>query len=40
MGHDPIMKRKILTLRKMDIDKRLEQKALLITYKNAVGIHL
>ena len=30
--------RKILALRKMDIDERLEQETLLKTYKNALGI--
>ncbi len=38
MGYDPIIMRKILALRKMDIDERLEQETLLKTYKNALGI--
>tara|TARA_B100000989_G_scaffold182610_1_gene137314 strand:+ start:434 stop:751 length:318 start_codon:yes stop_codon:yes gene_type:complete len=33
------MIRKILVLRKMDIDERLEQETLLKTYKNALGIY-
>ena len=39
MGYDPTIMRKILTLRKMDIDERLEQEALLNTYKSALGIY-
>ena len=39
MGYDPTVMRKILALRKMDIDERLEQEALLKTYKNALGIY-
>ena len=39
MGYDPKIMRKILALRKMDIDERLEQEALLKTYKNALGIY-
>ena len=39
MGYDPIIMRKILALRKMDIYERLEQETLLITYKNALGIY-
>ena len=39
IGYDPTIMRKILALRKMDIDKRLEQEALLKTYKNALGIY-
>ena len=39
MGYDPIIMRKILALRKMDIDERLEQETLLKTYKNALGIY-
>ena len=31
--------RKILALRKMDIDERLEQETLLKTYKNTLGIY-
>ena len=39
MGYDPKIMRKILALRKMDIDERLEQEALLNTYRNALGIY-
>ena len=39
MGYDPKIMRKILILRKMDIDERLEQEALLDTYRNALGIY-
>ena len=39
MGYDPIIMRKILALRKMDIDERIEQEALLNTYRNALGIY-
>ena len=39
MGYDPIIMRKILALRKMDVDERLEQETLLKTYKNALGIY-
>ena len=39
MGYDPTIMRKILALRKMDIDERLEQETLLKTYKNALGIY-
>ena len=39
MGYDPIIMRKIIALRKMDIDERLEQETLLKTYKNALGIY-
>ena len=38
-GYDTTIMRKILALRKMDIDERLEQEALLKTYKNALGIY-
>ena len=38
-GYDPKIMRKILALRKMDIDERLEQEALLNTYRNALGIY-
>ena len=37
-GYDPKIMRKVLTIRKIDIDQRLEQEALLDTYKNALGI--
>ena len=39
MGYDPIVMRKILSLRKMDVDERLEQETLLKTYKHALGIY-
>ena len=39
MGYDPTVMRKILSLRKMDIDERIEQETLLNTYKNALGIY-
>ncbi len=39
MGYDPTVMRKILALRKMDIDERLEQETLLKNYKNALGIY-
>tara|TARA_A100001011_G_C13801860_1_gene631340 strand:+ start:216 stop:482 length:267 start_codon:yes stop_codon:yes gene_type:complete len=39
MGYDPTIMRKILAMRKMDIDERLEQEALLNTYRNALGIY-
>ena len=39
MGYDPTVMRKILALRKMDIDERLEKEALLKTYKNSLGIY-
>ena len=38
-GYDITIMRKILALRKMDIDERLEQETLLKTYKNALGIY-
>ena len=37
-GYDPKIMRKVLTIRKIDVDQRLEQEALLDTYKNALGI--
>ena len=39
MGYEPKVMRKILILRKMDVDVRLEQEALLDTYRNALGIY-
>ena len=39
MGYDPTIMRKILALRKMDVNERLEQETLLKTYKNALGIY-
>ena len=38
-GYDTTIMRKILALRKMDIDERLEQETLLKTYKNELGIY-
>ena len=38
IGYDPTIMRKILALRKMDVNERLEQETLLNTYKNALGI--
>ena len=39
MCYDPTVMRKILALRKMDVDERIEQETLLNTYKNALGIY-
>ena len=39
MGYDTKTMRKILALRKLDVDERLEQEALLNTYKNALGVY-
>ena len=38
LGYDPKIMRKILIIRKMDIDERLEQEALIYTYRAALGI--
>ena len=38
LGYDPKIMRQILIIRKMDIDERLEQEALLDTYRAALGI--
>ena len=38
-GYDITIMRKILALRKMDVDERLEQESLLNIYKNALGIY-
>ena len=38
-GYDTTIMRKILALRKMDIDTSLEQETLLKTFKNALGIY-
>ena len=38
IGYDPKIMRKVLIIRKMDINERLEQEALLDTYRNALGI--
>ena len=37
--YDPKIMRKVLIIRKMDIDERLEQEALLETYRAALGIY-
>ena len=37
-GYEPKIMRKVLLIRKMDIDERLEQEALLDTYRNSLGI--
>ena len=37
-GYDPKIMRKVLTIRKIDTDERLEQEALLDTYRNVLGI--
>ena len=37
-GYDPKIMRKVLIIRKMDIDERIEQETLLDTYRNALGI--
>ena len=37
-GYDPKIMRKVLIIRKMDVNERLEQEALLDTYRNALGI--
>ena len=39
-GYEPKIMRKVLLIRKMYIDERLEQEALLDTYRNALGIWL
>jgi uncharacterized protein (UPF0335 family) len=39
LGYDPKIMRKVLIIRKMDIDDRLEQEALLETYRAALGIY-
>ena len=39
MGYDPTVMRKILALRKMDVNERIEQETLLNTYKNVLGIY-
>ena len=38
LGYDTKIMRKVLIIRKMDIDERLEQEALLETYIAALGI--
>ena len=38
-GYNTTIMRKILALRKMGIDERIEQETLLKTYKNALGIY-
>ena len=37
-GYDPKIMRKVLIIRKMDVDERLEQEALLDTCRNVLGI--
>ena len=37
-GYDPKIMRKVLTIRNIDTDERLEQEVLLDTYKHALGI--
>ena len=39
LGYDPKIMRKVLIVRKMDVDERLEQEALFDTYRNALGIY-
>ena len=39
LGYDPKIMRKVLIIRKMDVDERIEQEALLDTYRNALGIY-
>ena len=39
LGYDPKIMRKVLIISKMDIDERLEQEALLETYRAALGIY-
>jgi len=39
LGYDPKIMRIVLIIRKMDIDERLEQEALLETYRSALGIY-
>ncbi len=39
LGYDPKIMRQVLIIRKMDIDERLEQEALLDTYRSALGIY-
>ena len=38
LGYDPKIMRKVLIIRKMDVDERLEQEALLDIYRAALGI--
>ena len=37
-GYETKIMRKVLIIRKMDVDERLEQEALLDTYRNVLGI--
>lgn len=37
-GYDPKIMRKIVRMRKMDVEKRHEEDALIEVYKNAVGL--
>ena len=38
IGYETKIMRKVLTIRKIDTNERLDQEALLNTYKNALGI--
>ena len=38
LGYEPKIMRKVLLIRKINIDERLEHEALLVTYRNALGI--
>ena len=38
LGYDPKIMQKVLIIRKMDIDERIEQEVLLDTYRNALGV--
>jgi len=37
-GYDPKIMRKIVRMRKMDVEKRREEEALIEVYRNAVGM--
>lgn len=37
-GYDPKIMRKIVRMRKMDVEKRKEEEALIEVYRNAVGM--
>ena len=39
MGYNPKIMRKVLALRKMDVDEGLEQEAILNTFRNTLGIY-
>ncbi|MDB5490340.1 MAG: hypothetical protein JWO78_189 [Micavibrio sp.] len=38
IGYDPKIMRKIVRMRKMDVEKRQEEEALIVVYKGAVGL--